>query len=392
MDDLLPARFRTLRLLGRGGAADVYEAYDTALDRAVAVKLFRADGDDTTHRRFVTEATTLAGLIHPGLVTVYSAGVHADRPYLVMRLIEGETLQSLLLNGPLAPEFVARLGARLATALAHVHRNRIVHRDVKPSNVLLDDDGTPFLGDFGIALAAGRTRLTRTNEIIGTPAYLAPEQVLGAHVGPAADIYALGLVLLECLTGEVEFQAGSEVETAVARLHRPPRVPRRLPDGLSVLLLAMTDRDPARRPSADRCARQLLAEATALSETPTVVASPVGRRRLVRSGAAVAVALAALTVAFALSWNGPTASGRPLVAPAAEDPSSDVVAVRTTSPTPAASTVVKTSAPVVVVATHTVAPPAHHGRAAGPPPHQLPFPMPMPFPHKGPGAPGHHRH
>ena len=151
------------------------------------------------------------------------------------------------------------LGSRLADALAHVHERGVVHRDIKPSNVFLDEDGQPFLGDFGIALLAGQTRLTSYQEIVGTPAYLAPEQVRGNIIGPAADIYALGLVLIECLTGEVEYAADSKAEAALARLSRAPRIPAALPPRFAALLRGMVEDQPARRPTARHCAEEFAA-------------------------------------------------------------------------------------------------------------------------------------
>jgi serine/threonine protein kinase len=149
--------------------------------------------------------------------------------------------------------------ALLADGLAHVHGRGVVHRYVKPSNILLDRQGMPHLGDFGIALVPGQSRVTRADEIVGTPAYLAPEQVLGGRLGPAVDIYALGLVLLECLTGRREYGGTSRMKAALARLDRPPRIPATLPTPLTTLLRAMTDVAPTRRPTAESCVDALTA-------------------------------------------------------------------------------------------------------------------------------------
>jgi serine/threonine protein kinase len=252
-------RFRLVERVGKGAMADVYRAHDVLLDRPVAVKLFRTAPDDVAQHRFDMEAQALARLSHPGLVSIYATGVREARPYLVMQLVDGPSLQSRLRNGPMSLDATARLGAAVASALAHAHANGVLHRDVKPSNILLDRHGSPHLTDFGIALVAGATRMTATDEILGTPAYLAPEQVLGSELGPAVDVYSLGLVLLECVTGTVEFSGGSRMEAALARLHRPARIPPGLPSRLVNLLSAMTAYDPTRRPTAEECAAWLAA-------------------------------------------------------------------------------------------------------------------------------------
>ncbi|MGW5044800.1 serine/threonine-protein kinase [Streptomyces griseoluteus] len=256
--------------IGRGGAADVYEGVDVRLGRRVAVKFFRAGADPELERRFAEEAVLLARLQHPGLVTVYDAGRHQDRAYLVMELVTGRTLRECLASGPLSPRRVAELGAALARALTHVHDAGIVHRDIKPSNVLLDASGAPHLADFGIARLVNATRHTASDVLIGTAAYLAPEQVMGKEVRPAADIYALGLVLLECLKGELEY-AGTPLEAAVARVHRAPVVPASLPPGLARLLHAMTALDETTRPDAPSCASTL----SALCAVPDAALSSV---------------------------------------------------------------------------------------------------------------------
>lgn len=247
-------RYRLTAALGQGAMANVYRAVDDRLDREVAVKLFHPGQEASVRARFGAEAQALARLSHPGLVGIYDAGVEGDRPYLVMQLVEGETLRERLLAGPLDPDAVVLLGARLAMALAHVHANGVVHRDIKPSNIVLDPNGSPHLADFGIALLLDAARMTGSNEIMGTAAYLSPEQILGVDVAAAADVYSLGLVLLECLTGELEYPGVSKVESALARLHRSPRMPDGISPVLAELLTAMTARKPEDRPAAGDCA------------------------------------------------------------------------------------------------------------------------------------------
>ena len=250
MSAALRDRYVLGSLLGSGGMADVHRATDTTLERSVAVKVLRdVAGDESARHRFVAEARTLAGLSHRNLVTVLDAGIGEDddRPFLVMELVEGRSLADALEDGPLTPEDAAAVGAQVAAALAYAHGRGVVHRDVKPGNVLLGGDGRVKLADFGIARLLGDTaRHTRTGTAIGTAAYLAPEQVRGEDVTGAADTYALGLVLLEALTGHRAFP-GSPTEAALARLQRDPEVPADLPGGWAALLTAMTAADPTDR-------------------------------------------------------------------------------------------------------------------------------------------------
>jgi serine/threonine protein kinase len=276
---LLDDRYRLGPPIGRGGMATVHAAMDIRLRRRVAVKLFHPGVDEVTLARLGAEARLLAGLSHPGLPRVFDACVTGERPYLVLELVSGATLRELINKGRLEPRLVARLGARLAGTLEYVHSRQIVHRDIKPSNVLVDGAGDGYLADFGIARTVGTARLTRTGQCVGTAAYLAPEQVSGAEIGPAADIYSLGLVLLECLTGRPEY-TGTEVEAAVARLTRSPQVPTWLPPALRRTLIDMTAREPGDRPDAATCAQRFdeaLAGSCAAIAPPTDL--PTARTR-----------------------------------------------------------------------------------------------------------------
>lgn len=245
-------------VLGRGAMSTVYRATDLLLGRDVAIKIFLpGSGDDSFRARQETEMRLLAAFDHPGLVAAFDAGVDTrneeERAYLVMELAEGRDLKAVLSDGPLTHAETTRIGVRLAGALAQVHAQGVIHRDIKPANIVVSEgtDGAESvkLADFGVALVMDDNRLTATGFTVGTAQYLSPEQAQGLHLTPASDIYSLGLVLLECLTGKTEYP-GTPVETASARLHRAPEIPEDLPNGLRGLLQAMTDMDPGRRPTA----------------------------------------------------------------------------------------------------------------------------------------------
>ena len=274
---VLMNRYHLDRLIGRGGMADVYAATDRVLDRPVAVKVMRdLTGDSSDEARFTAEARTLAQLTHPSLVTVLDAGTDAGRPFLVLELVDGPSLADLL-PPPLAPDRVARIGAEVASALAHTHAAGIVHRDVKPGNILLGRDGRARLTDFGIARLLGDTsRHTKTGFTIGTAAYLAPEQVRVGEITPAADVYSLGLVMLEAVTGRRVYP-GAPTEAALARLHAPPVVPDSIPPGWRETLTAMTSLEPSDRPTALQAADALGAPgdmASAPEQTRVLPGSP----------------------------------------------------------------------------------------------------------------------
>src|SRR3954452_20002775 len=271
---LLDGRYRLGDRLGSGAVAEVFKAMDERLARPVAVKLFRGDAAEELQRH-EAEMRTLAQLDHPSLVTVYDAGDADGQPYLVMQLVEGDTLADELRRGPIGLERTARYGAALADALAYVHAQGFVHRDVKPANVLIAADGRVHLADFGIARLVDSAHVTRTGDVLGTPAYFAPEQVSGGAVGSAADIYALGLMLLECLTGQRAFE-GTAMEVAMARMNRDPEIPASIPASWHDLLRAMTAREAADRLSASATAEQLrhLAAGEDIDRT-VVIAGPV---------------------------------------------------------------------------------------------------------------------
>ncbi len=256
----LGGRYQLGEVIGRGGMASVYTAKDLNLGRDVALKLFAPQSADPDElRRQEAEIELLATLNHPSLVTLFDAGTDTripdePRPFLTMELVDGQDLRTRIRHSPLPLDELAVVGAGIADALAYVHGLGIVHRDIKPANILLvpvrpGEPLRPKLTDFGIARIIDGTRLTATGTMVGTAAYLSPEQARGADLGPASDIYSLGLVLLECLKGEVEYP-GSAVESAVARLHRAPVIPDAVPEEWARLIQAMTALDPLDRPSA----------------------------------------------------------------------------------------------------------------------------------------------
>jgi len=268
---VLGDRYELVRHIARGGMGDVYEAEDRLLQRRAAVKLYRA-ASPADRARFDAEVRVLAGLNHPGLVRVYDAGPHGEDAFVVLELIEGAPLSETLTRGAIPPTEVAALGAELSDALAYIHAQGVVHRDVTPANVLCDEDGRPRLVDFGIARLLDSPRLTATAIAVGTAAYMSPEQVQGLDVTPAADVYALGLVLLEAITGRREFE-GSMQEVATARLVRDPDTDRGVPGAWRTLLAAMTSRIPEERPTTEEVRDRLPALASSADEATAPVAA-----------------------------------------------------------------------------------------------------------------------
>jgi eukaryotic-like serine/threonine-protein kinase len=248
-------RYRIERLLGSGGMAVVYCAHDEELSRTVAVKLpaEHLAEDEEFRARFLREARVAARLSHPNVVAVYDAGEDEGRPFIVMEVVEGETLAAVLARrGRLRPDEVVDLGGQAAAGLEHAHSHGLVHRDVKPHNLLLRDDGVLKVADFGIARAATATqRLTRVGTILGTAAYLAPEQARGEEAGPAADLYALGVVTYQLISGRLPYEATSLTELAFKQQNESPTplhelVPE-VPSALSAAVAVALAMEPAQR-------------------------------------------------------------------------------------------------------------------------------------------------
>ena len=276
-DSLLGGRYRLVRRCGIGGMGEVWEAEDSVLERRVAVKLVTSDHrhDPAVLARFEREARTGARLVHPNLATVYDYGEADEGAYLVMELLAGETLAERLRRGPLPPTEAAVVVAEAAEALAVAHAAGVTHRDVKPSNLMLTGHGTKVM-DFGIASGEGEP-LTATGLVIGTADYLAPERARGQTSGPAADVYALGAVLVEAITGERAFRGETPADVARAQVHAEPPdlrpmadVPTHIADAASAALA----KDPTARPSAVTLAARLRDPgASAVGATTVAVAS-----------------------------------------------------------------------------------------------------------------------
>ena len=284
-------RYQVQRLLGEGGRKRVYLARDLLLDRDVAVALLKLDGlDEIARTRLQREAQAMGRLgTHPHLVTVFDVGEEAGRPYLVSEYMAGGALDAVLRAAPnqsLPVGDVLRLADQICRGLAHAHAGGVLHRDLKPANVWLAADGTAKLGDFGLALVRDRSRLTVEGMMLGTVAYLAPEHALGREVDARADLYALGVVLYELLTGVLPFEGGDAVAVVTQHLHAAAVAPSwhapAVPAALDALVLRLLAKTPdARPPSADvvRNAVAAIAAMSAAAPRPvtTAVPDPVGR-------------------------------------------------------------------------------------------------------------------
>jgi hypothetical protein len=249
---VLRDRYRLDVLIATGGVGEVWRGTDLAIDRGVAIKVLRPEhaDDEEGLARFRAEAHHAGSLSHPNIAQVFDYGEAAgpEPGYLVMELVDGLSLTRILDDGPLPPEDVMDIVAQAARGLAAAHRAGLVHRDIKPGNLLLRSDGLVKVTDFGIAHADGETAVTQPGMLIGTPAYLAPERVSGAPATPAADLYALGVVAHQCLTGQVPF-AGEALAVALAHLDRGmPALPPSVPPAVAALVTELTRKDPAARP------------------------------------------------------------------------------------------------------------------------------------------------
>ncbi len=336
---VLAGRYRLITRLGHR----MMRGWDTHLRQVVAVRLFPPPDDSD---QVVARASELLDLAHPGLVRVLDAGNADGEPFLVMEFIAGTTLKARLAEGPLPAEVVGPMGAQLAKVLAYAHSRDVTHRDIRPGNVLLGPGDEPYLTDIALAETP-------------TPAYVAPEQIEGRPPSPAADIYALGLVLVESLKGQVEYR-GDDIATMRARLTHPPRIPQDLP--LTKALEAMTAADPDDRPNATECVDLLQGYSQkARVQTRTVLI------------AAVSAAVVATGVAFFVNQSNHTPPPRQA---SVEEPLRQAPPPRrapTTGTAPAGPTVSDASTPVVqerpmVTTTSSEPPPPPSQQQLKPPP------------------------
>jgi serine/threonine-protein kinase len=296
-------RYRIERELGRGGMATVYLAHDESLGRAVAVKVLgqHVAGDPALRERFVREARHAAMLAHPNIVQVFDTGEDEGQPYIVMECVEGETLAEVLRRRhKLPPHEVAVIGAQAAAGLAHAHAAGLVHRDVKPGNLLLRRDGAVKIADFGIARAADGTRLTEHGTLLGTAGYLAPEQAAGEDAVAASDVYALGVVLYEALAGQPPRRIETLGELARSHDEPPPAigdVAPRTPAQLEQAVMRCLARAPEYRPTAEHLHALLTADA----EPPTVLLPQRRSHSVPARGTALWLGLAAVLASIGVA-------------------------------------------------------------------------------------------
>ena len=332
-------RYRLDSRIATGGMGEVWRASDTRLGRTVAVKLLKPEyADDATFRtRFTSEAQHAAALHHPGVAAVYDYGGSDSTPYLVMELVDGQPLSALIApDRPMDPEVVRDLMAQAADAIGAAHAAGIVHRDVKPANLLVTPDRRVKITDFGIARAAEGMALTQTGQVMGTPQYLSPEQAQGGTATPASDVYSLGVVAYECLVGRRPFVGETPVATALAHLREPvPELPPEIPSDLAGVVRRAMSKDPADRfadasalaaafrnpatvalaPAAAATATQVMTGAPApVAPPPATPTDPQRKRRIPWPWILLALVVVAAIIVVALLAGGeeePTSQSNP---------------------------------------------------------------------------------
>ncbi len=259
MQQLVDNRYRIVQPLGNGGMAEVYLAHDNILDRDVALKVMsgRYASDEEFVERFKREAQSAAALSHPNIVSIFDRGASEDGTYYIaMEYLPGGTLKDRIMKrGALPPRTAAAVALQIAEALCAAHERGVIHRDIKPHNILITESGDVKVTDFGIARAASSSTMTRTGSILGTAHYISPEQAMGEPVGPASDLYSLGVVLYEMLTGELPFDAETPLGIAMKHVNghlRPPKeVNPNVPDGLNAITARLLAKDPLDRYASD---------------------------------------------------------------------------------------------------------------------------------------------
>lgn len=309
--DLIQDRYRLTASLGAGGMAEVWRAEDLRLDRPVAVKILSESLTEEPENlvRFFSEAQAVARIQHPNVVTVLDFGEVGGRPYLVMEHVPGGTVSELL-GEPLLPERALEMVAGAAAGAGAAHDIGIVHRDIKPGNILLDDRGNPRLADFGIAFSTGDEHMTQTGLALGSPHYLSPEQAQGRTARPASDVYSLGVVLYELLTGVKPFDGDNVTAVAIAHVDRAPVPPSAhapdLPPEIDALVLRCLSKDPSRRFSDGNALASAITSDDPWAYAPPVEAAEHGPRVPVGvvTGAVAVVAVALALFAAAILGGG----------------------------------------------------------------------------------------
>jgi eukaryotic-like serine/threonine-protein kinase len=305
VETIAGGRYRVERVLGDGAMAKVLLAHDAELGREVAVKLLdeRLATDESFRARFAREARVAAGLSHPNVVTVFDVGEADGCPFIVMELVMGRTLEERLRReGALSANDVLGIARQVCAGLEHAHANGLVHRDLKPGNLIERDDGTVKIADFGIARAVEGTELTEAGTIVGTAAYLAPEQAEAGTVTPATDLFALGVVLYELLTGKQPWKVDSLASLAGRRDAPPPDLPADTPPGLRAAIGRCLLPEPEDRPSSAAEVARLLDDSG--EDATVVIPRAAARRGRTRRPLATLLAIAAGVVLLALAALG----------------------------------------------------------------------------------------
>jgi serine/threonine-protein kinase len=322
--DEVAGRYVLRELQGRGPMSEVWRAHDDTLDRTVALKIISPTADLARFRR---EAQAVAALGHENVMRVYDYGEDEAGPFMALEWLPGGTLEDRLAHGPLPPDETHRVAEGIAAGLAHLHGRGLVHRDLKPANVLFDEEGRPKLADLGLVRhIAGSGTLTEAGTVLGTAAYISPEQAVGEPAGAASDVYSFGVILFRMLTGALPFTADDALVLVDMHRHEPPPAVETLqpdaPPALAALTAAALRKDPAQRPADGAALLEALGAApaayAATAETqasqvlppPTPPASPRRRGRLAIAGAVVLLAAAGAVLAWGVTRTGTTAPER----------------------------------------------------------------------------------
>jgi serine/threonine protein kinase len=381
-ETVIAGRYRLDEPLGRTGMSEVWAATDTELGRRVALKLLGPQADTA---RFEREARAFAALGHPNVTHLYDYGEDGGRPFMVLEYLPGGTLEDRLRDGPLPDDRASAIAGDIAAGLAHAHARGVVHRDLKPSNVLFDEEGRAKIADFGVArMSAGEGTLTEAGTVLGTAAYISPEQARGAPATPASDVYSFGVILFRMLTGRPPFRADDPLE--LVALHRdveaPPVAAFRpdAPPALEAVAAASLAKDPRRRPrdGAALLAALGLADSNGLSTVPAAFDTteetrvlpapppPPARRR--RTGLALSALLVLALAGAALAYEVTRSTNKPALPPPTTSGSLSLPTTASTTTAPTTSTTASTTTPVTTSSPTTVRTTTVHATTSQPPP------------------------